>query len=521
MQIVWFKRDLRATDHAPLFAAMAAGPVLPLYIFEPDVFGAPDASPQHLAFVKECLAELRLELSKLGLKLHTAVGNVTDVMSSIHRKHAVNALWSHEETGNAVTFARDQAVLAWCRGQGIPWHEPAQFGVFRRLKTRDGWAARWRARVGRPVLPQPMKSSAAVLPQWVDQELPGLGDDKGRHRQRGGRTHALACLRGFLHARGQHYQKAMSSPLSAESACSRLSPYLAWGCISMTEIWHAVQERRQALLAMPEFARPQGFLAALRSFEGRLYWHCHFIQKLESEPALEHRDLIPAFAGLRPNDPHSPHLHAWMEGQTGYPMIDASMRMLRATGWLNFRMRSMLVSFAAYNLWLDWRLPALHLAREFLDYEPGIHYCQMQMQSGTTGINALRIYNPVKQAHDHDPDGAFVRRWVPELFAVPTPLIFEPAQMSSQQQSQHGVRIGRDYPAPIVPWAETYRAAREAMAAARRDVMVQREAQAVMQKHGSRKSGIAHRGEGPVRPTGKARQPKATVPPPQLELPFD
>ena len=180
------------------------------------------------------------------------------------------------------------------------------------------------------------------------------------------------------------------------------------------------------------------------------------------------------------------------------------MRMLTATGWLNFRMRAMLVSFAAFPLWLHWREPGLHLARLFTDYEPGIHWSQMQMQSGTTGINAVRIYNPVKQAHDHDPDGVFVRRWCPELAALPTEWLFEPWKLPAGLQQHFGVQIGRDYPAPVVDFALATRAARERMAAFRRRDEVRGEAARVMARHGSRKSGIRQRGERPRSTPGEA-----------------
>ena len=160
------------------------------------------------------------------------------------------------------------------------------------------------------------------------------------------------------------------------------------------------------------------------SFGSRLHWHCHFIQKLESEPAIEFHDFHPFMRGIRPMD--SERFQAWTEGRTGVPFVDACMRALLAHGWINFRMRAMLMSFASYHLWLPWRESGLHLARQFVDYEPGIHWSQCQMQSGSTAINTIRIYNPVKQGQDHDPNGCFIREWCPELASLPDVYLHEP-----------------------------------------------------------------------------------------------
>jgi deoxyribodipyrimidine photo-lyase len=229
----------------------------------------------------------------------------------------------------------------------------------------------------------------------------------------------------FLTARGNAYNKVMSSPNTAFDGCSRLSPHLACGTLSMREVVQATRARRYQVRALPP-ERRGGWSAALAAFEGRLHWHCHFIQKLESEPSIEFENLHRACDGLRENDFDAERFEAWRAGHTGFPLVDACMRALQAGGWINFRMRAMLVSFSSYQVWLHWRQPARALARLFTDYEPGIHYSQVQMQSGTTGINTLRIYNPVKQSQDHDPEGAFIRRWVPELADVPTDWIHSP-----------------------------------------------------------------------------------------------
>jgi deoxyribodipyrimidine photo-lyase len=222
----------------------------------------------------------------------------------------------------------------------------------------------------------------------------------------------------------------------------------------------------------------------------RLAWHCHFMQKLEDEPAIEHRCMMPCTESLRSGmDPAlaAQRLAAWQEGRTGYPMVDACMRALVQTGWINFRMRAMLVSFASHHLWLDWRTFAPWLGRQFLDYEPGIHYSQVQMQSGTTGINTLRIYSPRKQVEDHDPTGVFIRRWLPELQPVPDEFLAEPALMPGLLQQMVGCRIGEEYPQPIVDHATAYRAAQIALFSLRATPQARTESKAVFRKHGSRK----------------------------------
>ena len=210
------------------------------------------------------------------------------------------------------------------------------------------------------------------------------------------------------------------------------------------------------------------------------------MQKLEDEPSIEFNNFARAYDGLREDSFNQALFAAWCAGETGYPMVDACMRSLKATGWLNFRMRAMLVSFASYHLWLHWRETGVFLARQFLDFEPGIHWSQMQMQSGTTGINTLRIYSPGKQARDHDPAGVFVRRWIPEFGsdAYPTPIVDEQHAVKFTKEKMYGLRASPD---------------------------AKREASAVQQRHGSRKSGLP--------PSGKrARQKEVGVENPQLKL---
>jgi deoxyribodipyrimidine photo-lyase len=194
-----------------------------------------------------------------------------------------------------------------------------------------------------------------------------------------------------------------------------------------------------------------------------------------------------AYENIRPLKGDMALYTAWAEGKTGYPLVDACMRSLIQRGWVTFRMRAMLVSFASYHLWLDWRQTGYHLARLFTDYEPGIHYSQLQMQSGVTGINAIRIYNPIKQSLDQDPNGEFIRNWVPELQHVSNSWIHQPWLMSKTLQTQAQCMIGCDYPAPIVDHDSAIRAAREKLRLARKQQEYETEANQVFQKLGSRK----------------------------------
>jgi deoxyribodipyrimidine photo-lyase len=190
--------------------------------------------------------------------------------------------------------------------------------------------------------------------------------------------------------------------------------------------------------------------------KSRLTWHCHFIQKLESEPELEFKEFHPYFQKIRKKD--NDLLQLWSEGETGFPFLDACMRSLNFNGWLNFRMRAMLMSFASYNLWIPWQDSGSVLASKFIDYEPGIHWNQCQMQSGTTSINTNRIYNPIKQGKDHDPKGNFIRKWVPEIKHYPDNFIHEPWLMENFNSTEYS---NSEYAKPIIDLSKTTKIARK------------------------------------------------------------
>ena len=475
--LLWFKRDLRINDHPALARAAGMGAVLPLYIVEPQYWTLPDTSARQWDFTAEALTDLRAQLGTIGAPLVVRVGNAVEVLARICHQNAITRIISHEETGNQWTYARDLGVKAWAQGMGMIWDELPQSGVVRRLQGRNGWARQRDAFMANDLSDAPLTLNpvAGVEPGPIPSARAlKLADDRCVHRQTGGRTAALGSIDSFLTIRGEPYRFAMSSPVTAERACSRLSAHIAVGSISVREVVQATAARQAE--------KPGGrWGGSLASFQSRLAWRDHFMQKLEDQPSIETRCLQRAAESLRPRISDATRLAAWQAGETGVPFLDACMRYLAATGWLNFRMRSMVMACASYHLWLDWRCTGAILARRFTDYEPGIHWPQVQMQSGTTGMNTPRIYNPVKQGWDQDPTGVFTRRWLPELAAVPDAYLQEPWKWSGA-----GSVLGRRYPDPVVDVASAQRAARDAVWGLRRKPAARAEVAVIVEQHASR-----------------------------------
>jgi deoxyribodipyrimidine photo-lyase len=481
IQVVWFKRDLRTTDHRPLAAAASAGPVLPLYVVEPEYWRLPDTSRRQWIALRSALVELSVRLSALGAPLIVRRGTVTEVLAKIHAALGIGRLLAHEETGNLWTYRRDTAVHALCRRLGIPFVEFSQTGVIRGVGARERWASHYERFIAAPLVAEPLRLQsvpAARVAEIPLAESLGLGDDGCAEPQSGTRESGLALLESFLDGRGADYRRGMSSPLRAVNCCSRLSVSLASGALSVREALQRIDVARRHMAGSPPLQRPVPD-SALRSLISRLFWRGHFMQKLDSEPELELRAFHPLHENSRrPTPANDPALAAWASGRTGFPFLDACMRSLIATGWLNFRMRAMVQSVASYHLALDWQATGERLAQWFTDYEPGIHWPQVQMQSGQTGINVPRIYNPIKQGLDQDPDGLFTRRWIPELAGVPLAVLQTPWLA--------GERDLRGYPAPIIDHAAASRAARARLTVLRQTAGYREAALAVLQKHGSR-----------------------------------
>ena len=436
--VVWHCRQLRTTDHPVLaYAEREYDRVLPLFVFDPSFYGEDGlACDARIRFMHESLADLSAQYADRGGGLTLAHGDPIAVLRSL-----TDAGWDVATTADPTGrygLRRDTAAAETCDVTFIDAD-----GLVRNTEnSRENWSDRVEAWLTDETFAwdeTAVELDRIETPVSIDAvEARHSVDPEKTIERRGGTAAAWAAVESFAD-RLSAYPGRISAPSDARTGTSQLSPYLRFGCLSVRQVYQSIDgDCRDG--------------RAKQMFVSRLYWNKHYNQKLADWPGWMETAVNPALEDFHA-ETHDPELvAAWKRGETGYPMVDASMRCLERTGWLNFRMRAMCASFLCDLLQQPWKIGADWFYYHLLDADPAINYTQFQIQAGVDGTNMMRIYNPRKQVSDNDPEGEFVTKWVPELAALPVEHLERPERTPLHVQDDCGVSIGEDYPYPIVEY---------------------------------------------------------------------
>ena len=469
--IWWVRRDLRLADNQALSAAAEGGrPVLPLFVLDPALLRSPYVGAKRLAFLLEGLRSLDRDLRAIGSRLVVRHGSPAQVLRSVVAECGAQAIFA-EEDYSPYARRRDSIVarhLPLHLMGGLTVHPPQAL-----LKANGEayvvftpFSRAWQA------LPAPNKDDLLPPPERLDtpeavssQSLPALPRLPEPLPIRAGEAEAQRRLRAFCAGEGGKaplvHRYAQTRDRLDLDGTSLLSPYLRFGMLSARQ---ALVAARQALETAPSPDSAHGVAAWIR----QLIWREFYLAILAHFPEARQRALRTQMQGI-PWQNDAAQFEAWCAGRTGYPVVDAAMRQLAATGTMHNRARLVAASFLVKDLLIDWRWGERWFMQHLIDGDPAANNGGWQWVAGT-GTDAapyFRIFNPVSQALKFDPEGNYVRRWLPELAGVPRAFVHQPWRMPLDVQLASGCRIGLDYPAPITDHRESRQRALAAYARAR------------------------------------------------------
>jgi deoxyribodipyrimidine photo-lyase len=434
VQVLWFRRDLRLDDHPALQEAHGRGRVLPLFILDPDLLHHPETGPARVAFLLASLKALDDDLRRRGSRLLVRQGEPAAVLLAVVQQFSAHGVVAHIDTERLVGRVRDARVSRALARAGIPlrWLEPP--GCIPDLVAYPDWRRIWHGQMAHDPLkapthiatpPQDPHDAAAVLPGLAEL---GLEAD-GKPIPPAGTSAALELLERFRDGgAAERYVRQLSQP--SARATTGLGPYLKFGVVSHRRVLHTIAELRQG---------SAGERRSWRQLVSRLRWGAGMAQRFRYLPQLELRPLWACYDGAPPLSAEQQELYAaWQDGRTGFPVVDAASRCLLAGGgWLdlNFRSRAIHASFLTNLCGIDWRYGALHYMRHLLDGDCCIDHYQWAMQAGVTapggGRGWSRIYHPGQVAVERcDPQGIFIRRWLPELADLTNDQLGSPPPMA-------------------------------------------------------------------------------------------
>jgi deoxyribodipyrimidine photo-lyase len=472
INLVWYRNDLRLHDHEPLFKARQRGAqVLPIYCFDPRQFattqyGWPKTGAIRGQFLLESVANLRQSLQQLGSDLVVRWGEPEQIIPALVQELNINAVYFQAEVTAeevAVETALESALaplqVKCYRSHGTTLYHPADlpFAIAEMpelfTKCRQKIEARSTVRPGFPTpeqLPALPAIAAGDLPQLADLGLtPQQLDDRAVMPWQGGETAGLARLQHYFWDSDwlKSYKETRNGMLGADYS-SKFSPWLALGCLSPRLIYEQVQAY--------ETQRIRNDSTYWLIFE--LLWRDFF--RLIASKHGHHLFRRSGLQGINlPWQTDWPRFELWQTGQTGFPLVDANMRELAATGFMSNRGRQNVASFLTKNLGINWQLGSAWFESQLIDYDVCSNWGNWNYTAGVgNDARGFRYFNIPKQSRDYDPKGDYLRHWLPELSPIPGDQIHAPWQLSTADQQRLGVRLGVDYPRPVVDFFKSVQA---------------------------------------------------------------